>query len=88
MSFQQALSGLNATSKSLEIIGNNIANSSTYGAKAARAEFSDVYAAALGGTGETMPSVSVSSRRATSAFCSTGRPACAAWFSPCRVSLI
>jgi flagellar hook protein FlgE len=51
MSFQQGLSGLNATSKNLEIIGNNIANANTYGSKAARAEFSDVYAAALGGTG-------------------------------------
>ncbi|MBK7262923.1 MAG: flagellar hook protein FlgE [Rubrivivax sp.] len=49
MSFQQGLSGLNATSKNLEVIGNNIANAGTYGAKAARAEFSDFYAAALGG---------------------------------------
>ena len=51
MGFQQGLSGLNATAKSLEVIGNNIANSATYGAKAARAEFSDVYAAALNGAG-------------------------------------
>jgi flagellar hook protein FlgE len=51
MSFQQGLSGLNATAKSLEVIGNNIANASTYGAKAARAEFADVYAAALNGAG-------------------------------------
>jgi flagellar hook protein FlgE len=51
MSFQQGLSGLNATAKSLEVIGNNIANASTYGAKASRAEFADVYAAALNGAG-------------------------------------
>jgi flagellar hook protein FlgE len=51
MSFQQGLSGLNATSKNLEIIGNNIANAGTYGAKAARAEFADMYAAALNGAG-------------------------------------
>jgi flagellar hook protein FlgE len=51
MSFQQGLSGLNATAKSLEVIGNNIANASTFGAKAARAEFADVYAAALNGGG-------------------------------------
>ncbi|HEY6513184.1 MAG TPA: flagellar hook protein FlgE [Burkholderiaceae bacterium] len=51
MSFQQGLSGLNATAKSLEVIGNNIANAQTYGAKAARAEFADVYAAALNGAG-------------------------------------
>jgi flagellar hook protein FlgE len=51
MSFQQGLSGLNATAKSLEVIGNNIANASTYGFKSARAEFADVYAAALNGAG-------------------------------------
>jgi flagellar hook protein FlgE len=51
MSFQQGLSGLNATSKNLEIIGNNIANSNTFGAKVSRGEFSDVYAAALNGAG-------------------------------------
>ncbi|MBL8332377.1 MAG: flagellar hook protein FlgE [Rubrivivax sp.] len=50
MSFQQGLSGLNATSKNLEVIGNNIANASTFGAKSARAEFSDFYAAALNGS--------------------------------------
>jgi len=51
MSFQQGLSGLNATSKNLEIIGNNIANSNTFGSKVARGEFSDVYANALNGAG-------------------------------------
>jgi flagellar hook protein FlgE len=51
MSFQQGLSGLNASSKSLDVIGNNIANANTYGAKSSRAEFSDVYAAALNGAG-------------------------------------
>ncbi|MDP1650838.1 MAG: flagellar hook protein FlgE [Rubrivivax sp.] len=51
MSFQQGLSGLNATAQNLQIIGNNIANASTYGSKTARGEFSDVYAAALNGSG-------------------------------------
>ncbi|MEO8081664.1 MAG: flagellar hook protein FlgE [Caldimonas sp.] len=50
MSFQQGLSGLNASSKNLEVIGNNIANANTYGAKSSRAEFADVYANAVGGT--------------------------------------
>ncbi|MGZ5241422.1 MAG: flagellar hook protein FlgE [Caldimonas sp.] len=50
MSFQQGLSGLNASSKSLEVIGNNIANANTYGAKGSRVEFADVYANAIGGT--------------------------------------
>ena len=51
MGFQQGLSGLNTSSKSLEVIGNNVANANTYGAKAARAEFADMYAASLGGGG-------------------------------------
>ena len=51
MSFQQGLSGLNATSKNLSIIGNNIANANTFGSKSARAEFGDMYARALNGTG-------------------------------------
>lgn len=49
MSFQQGLSGLTATSKQLGVIGNNIANANTYGAKASRAQFSDVYAGMAGG---------------------------------------
>ena len=48
MGFQQGLSGLNASSQSLDVIGNNIANANTVGAKSARAEFADVYANALG----------------------------------------
>ena len=51
MSFQQGLSGLNASSKNLEVIGNNIANANTYGAKIARAEFAAVYATSLNGAG-------------------------------------
>jgi len=51
MGFQQGLSGLNTSSKSLEVIGNNVANANTYGAKASRAEFADMYAASLGGAG-------------------------------------
>lgn len=51
MGFQQGLSGLNVSSRNLEVIGNNVANSGTYGAKASRAEFSDMYASALSGSG-------------------------------------
>lgn len=54
MSFQQGLSGLNSTSKSLDVIGNNIANANTYGSKVARAEFSDLYAASLGSVGDNV----------------------------------
>ena len=50
MSFQQGVSGLNAASKNLDVIGNNIANASTVGAKISRTEFADVYARAGGGS--------------------------------------
>ena len=49
MAFQQGLSGLNSASKALDVISNNVANSNTVGFKSGRAEFSDVYAAALNG---------------------------------------
>jgi flagellar hook protein FlgE len=51
MSFQQGLSGLNASSKALDVISNNIANANTVGFKSAEVHFSDVYAASLGGGG-------------------------------------
>ena len=43
MAFNTAISGLNAASTSLNVIGNNVANASTNGFKQSRAEFSDVY---------------------------------------------
>jgi flagellar hook protein FlgE len=52
MSFQQGISGLTATSKNLDVIGNNIANSATIGAKSSRIEFADMYSTALGGAGK------------------------------------
>jgi len=51
MGFQQGLSGLNASSKSLDTIGNNIANSGTVGFKAGSTQFADVFAASLNGAG-------------------------------------
>ncbi|MFD2366402.1 flagellar hook protein FlgE [Pseudoduganella sp. GCM10020061] len=50
MSFQQGLSGLNGAAKSLDVIGNNIANASTVGFKGSQAQFADVYANSLNGT--------------------------------------
>jgi len=50
MGFQQALSGLNAATRGLEVIGNNIANVNTIGAKSSRAEFTDCYATSLSAT--------------------------------------
>lgn len=49
MAFQQGLSGLNAASKSLDVISNNVANSGTVGFKLGSTLFGDVYAAALNG---------------------------------------
>jgi flagellar hook protein FlgE len=51
MSFQQGLSGLNGAAKSLDVIGNNIANASTVGFKGSQAQFADVYASSLNGAG-------------------------------------
>jgi len=53
MSFQQGLSGLNASSKALDTIGNNIANSGTVGFKLANTQFADVFAASLSGAGSS-----------------------------------
>jgi flagellar hook protein FlgE len=51
MGFQQGLSGLNAAAKNLDVIGNNIANTSTVGFKVSDVQFGDVFAAALTGAG-------------------------------------
>ena len=54
MSFQTGLSGLNAASRNLDVIGNNIANANTVGAKVSRAEFSEIVAASTSAaTGRT-----------------------------------
>ncbi|MFM1908658.1 MAG: hypothetical protein RLZZ591_2335 [Pseudomonadota bacterium] len=51
MSFQTGLSGLNASSRSLDVIGNNIANANTVGAKSSRAEFASIVASSMGAGG-------------------------------------
>jgi flagellar hook protein FlgE len=53
MSFNIALSGLNAAQKDLDVTSNNIANVNTTGFKESRAEFVDVYAASLLASGKT-----------------------------------
>lgn len=47
MSFNTALSGIQAASGDLGIVGNNIANSATTGFKSSRAEFADVYTSSV-----------------------------------------
>jgi flagellar hook protein FlgE len=51
MAFQHGLSGLNASSKNLDVIGHNIANANTTGFKTSRAEFSEIVAASMGAGG-------------------------------------
>ncbi|UAW97439.1 flagellar hook protein FlgE [Halopseudomonas nanhaiensis] len=51
MSFNIGLSGIRAAASDLNITGNNIANAGTVGFKLSRAEFSDVYAASVLGSG-------------------------------------
>jgi flagellar hook protein FlgE len=54
MSFEIAVSGIKASSVSLGIIGNNIANAGTTGFKTSRGEFADVFTSnLLGATGDT-----------------------------------
>lgn len=57
MGFSQALSGLNASSSNLNVIGNNIANSQTVGFKSSNAVFADVFAGAKIGAGVSVSSV-------------------------------
>ena len=59
MSFQQSLSGLNAASKNLEIIGNNVSNANTVGFKSSRAQFADIYANSLLGSGKNSAGIGV-----------------------------
>ena len=59
MSFQQGLSGLNGAAKSLDVIGNNIANSSTVGFKGSTTQFADVYARSLNGAGGSQAGIGV-----------------------------
>lgn len=51
MSFQTGLSGLNASSRNLDVIGNNIANANTIGMKSSRAEFAELVTSNLGAGG-------------------------------------
>lgn len=60
MSFQHGLSGLSAAAKNLDVIGNNVANANTVGAKSSRAEFADMYANSLTGLSAATTGIGVS----------------------------
>ena len=51
MGFQTGLTGLNVFSKTLDVIGNNIANSNTVGMKASRTEYADLASVQPGSRG-------------------------------------
>ena len=53
MSFETALTGLNAAAADLDVVGNNIANSATTGFKQSRAEFADIFASSNLGVSRT-----------------------------------
>lgn len=57
MGFSQAISGMNAASKQLDVIGNNIANSATVGFKSASISFADMYAGSKVGMGVKVAAV-------------------------------
>ena len=66
--FQQGLSGLNAASKSLDVIGNNIANASTVGFKGSQAQFADLYANSLNGVSGNNPGIGVTTAKIAQQF--------------------
>lgn len=49
MAFQQGLSGLNAASRALDVISNNVANANNVGFKQSGTQFADMFASALNG---------------------------------------
>lgn len=57
MGFSQAVSGLNAASNNLDVIGNNIANSATVGFKAGTISFADMFAGSKVGMGTQVAAV-------------------------------
>ncbi|CDW95356.1 MULTISPECIES: flagellar hook protein FlgE [unclassified Thiomonas] len=63
--FQTALSGLQAASTDLQVMGNNIANASTVGFKSSNAQFADTYAAAIAGTSPQYGQVGIGTSVAT-----------------------
>jgi flagellar hook protein FlgE len=65
MSFTQGLSGLQAASTDLSVVGNNVANVNTVGFKQSEAQFADVYAASLGGAGGTNNQIGIGTQLAT-----------------------
>ena len=68
MGFQQGLSGLNSSSRNLDVIGHNIANANTVGMKASRVEFAEVYASSINASGGTNAGIGVTVAATTQMF--------------------
>ncbi|MFC3912132.1 flagellar hook protein FlgE [Pseudaeromonas sharmana] len=68
MSFNIALSGLNASQKQLDVTANNIANVNTTGFKGSRAEFSDVYSSSVFANAKTVVGNGVQTAAVTQQF--------------------
>ncbi|MGM3277827.1 flagellar hook protein FlgE [Ralstonia sp. 24A2] len=68
MGFQQGLSGLDAASSNLDVIGSNVANANTVGYKKSTAEFGDVYARSLVGASDNQIGQGVSVTRVSQSF--------------------
>lgn len=68
MAFQQGLSGINSASRNLDVIGHNVANASTVGMKASRAEFSELYASSINASGGVNSGIGVTVAKVTQLF--------------------
>ena len=68
MSFQTGLSGLDASSQMLSVIGNNIANANTVGMKESRVEFGDLVASAIGSDGSNGAGIGVNTEAISQQF--------------------
>jgi len=68
MGFQHGLSGLSAAARNLDVIGHNVANANTVGAKVSRAEFGDVIANTVYGIGAPFGGLGVQVERVAQQF--------------------
>lgn len=66
--FSTALSGLNAMTNSIDVVGNNLANLNTTGYKDATVSFSEVISEALGGTASQQVGLGVATPSASNNF--------------------
>jgi flagellar hook protein FlgE len=66
--FSTALSGLNAMTNSIDVVGNNLANLNTTGYKAASVSFYQIISEALGGTASSQVGLGVATPKSSNQF--------------------